>query len=912
MSTLRTNISTGTVQKRYQYEVSSFGGVDYSNSKLNVSGMHSTDMANFIKKNHIVQKRSGCFMVSEGIENKIIHNIFYFEDSNNKGHYIANIGGSLYEINYDYSFTLLKENCVLNRKISAFPSNNRLYILGGIKYLMILANENKQLEVIEVSNSEYAYVPTTTMGITSSDSGYSARQSLDSVNLLTYWRKNALITGLTQDENNKVITDSILEYQLDTPISFKDKSEYSNIELELTFYDDENTQFSTDKSSVMKTITLNVALAKGINLKGIDDKHTTDEIITDNTLGGILVLVHYGSNDFNDTFITQLKENVICFDNQGGVATSVPFKVFGYINLSGSIVLFNDYQNPNQTNNLIITFPTYNNEVNNINYIDKCFIGVVYNSNNINSLFVSGNDLYPARDWHSEELNTSQLNSEESKRLNEKDLVYFPDTSYCDYGEDNKSPILAYDVLGTGDLLVLKKYTTYEPTIYFRTGQLVAVRSSTGEYMADLMGSQLYRPEYSLTTGNIGKSVMDYGKIVNFNGDTLFIGNDKTIQGLDKETKSYDNQRYSNTRSDLIDEYLKKLDFSKAQLFTDSEYLYLIINNEMFVSKYGDNYEYYHEKYNTNIIDIFNLFNSLYFSDDKGRLFLLNNQNSYVDSEFITSESGDILSSVGTSKIILNQNLINKLDKADEIEFTNVYAREYLGMMTTDFNIQNTKIIFLNITLINKVGSHQLVQLNNKCFELNKTSYNEYELTEIDLSNFDIVYDTNNDENKLFLLKNKFIVKKINHTDSFILVNNFVFNDAVSPIGRINYGYNVEAHYTTIPILFGSSYMAYYKNIYSIMLTNDTGLPSETNVDLLDNDLREPLALQSSSQGLNYSNLNYNSYDLEKELIPVRNDIIRTNILKREYIVLNFYNNNPTNIILSKTLFTFSIGGVII
>ena len=921
MASVLTLPTNATIQTRYPYEVQYFFGVDYTSKRLEVEDYRALDSSNFIRRKNCLQKRYGIKQVFDFEKTAKVHNVWSFDDQEGNIHYVANVGGSLYEIDRtNLKFTIIDEvnarNVVLDREVSAFPTNNRLYILGGIKYLLVYYDSELGKLVIEnIVGSEYSYIPTTTIGITPSSSSVGGnRQTLDSANLLTYWRKNKLISGTTVSaDTQEIVIDSILEYVLDAEISYKDIAELEEMTLDIDFYDNETTQFELDQNSSMRQAHLNAVFCKGINLKGIDETHTEDELIQDANIEGIYILVNYDEGDFNESYKEAIKESVITCDKVGG--TSQGFKVYGYINLIGSVVLFNDYNNPNLDNNMTFKFPCYNEETYLSNLIDTCFIGKVYNSNNINSLFVAGNPNYPARDWHSATIGASTLSEEESKVLNVKDLVYFPDTSYCDYGEDNTNPILGYDVLGTGDLLVLKKYQTYEPTIYFRTGQLVVVKNDYGETLTDLVGATLYEPQYSLTTGNIGVSIADYMKIVNYNGDTIFIGSDKKLNGLDKETKSYDNQRYAHTRSYLIDNYLHDIDLTNAFIYEDSDCLYFVVGKTMFVNKYGENatenfMEWYRLDFPYSINCLFKVNSKLYCSTDNGKVFLFRNKGVYYDETFIELIEGELLSAIDTSGIIVPTEKAKRVSVGDTL-ITDLEAKVKLGTIDVDYSIDLTAKTFkvLNTEIADKLGYEEKIYFNGSELYIRRIAPFEYDIA----TQTDAVTVSNS--NEAYLIKNEFIIKEIDLTNSKVIVEEYEFAENFTSTGFIYHRVNVTCHYTTAPFLFNDEAMIYYKNIWAIKFDTDIEEQNQISVDLIDNAIgykdNSYIVSTIDNKGFNLANLDFNLINLTQNKVPIKTQTIHKALTKKAYVVLNIFNENDTNAVLSRVSFVYSVGSVI-
>lgn len=188
----------------------------------------------------------------ELISNKQINGIWQFLAEDGQVHVIAHIGHLLYEIkNLDNKDKITCEPILSvhnasasvdgqvrylayefeNFKSCAYVGGNKLWFQGGNKY-MLLRFETGNTEFIAVENSRYAPIPVTTMSITYKNAISGGRQSLDSVNLLTKWRKNKMISGVTKAEDEKTKT-PFFEYNLDAPLIVQSESDMVDIELNI-------------------------------------------------------------------------------------------------------------------------------------------------------------------------------------------------------------------------------------------------------------------------------------------------------------------------------------------------------------------------------------------------------------------------------------------------------------------------------------------------------------------------------------------------------------------------------------------------------------------------------------------------------------------------------------------------------
>lgn len=168
--------------------------------------------------------------------------LWKFKAEDKKEHIVAHIGNLLYEVNnidnnqisFDPIIAASADSSLTypycyefeDYKSSAFVGENRLWFLGGNKYMCLrfLSTDKGETQTIlsPVENSNLAPIPTTTIAITYQNSiAGGNRSSLDKTNLLTMWRKNLLVSGTTKDEDEKNKTE-YYEYTLDAPLICKD------------------------------------------------------------------------------------------------------------------------------------------------------------------------------------------------------------------------------------------------------------------------------------------------------------------------------------------------------------------------------------------------------------------------------------------------------------------------------------------------------------------------------------------------------------------------------------------------------------------------------------------------------------------------------------------------------------------
>ena len=247
--------------KKYTKTIQRFLGVDYSSQKFLVGDGRAIDLLNYIYKDGVIQKRLGfeeLFQIKpfnyvpkdfdgndvlEVHTNTINFNGIWrlrFEDG--LFHTIAHIGKLLYEVvNLEdgkpsfepilYSptqVTVEGQNYYQcyeyeDFKSFAFNGGDRLWFLGGNKFMLIRYLENDGLLVVPVEDSQFAPIPVTQISITYKNARAGQRANLDNVNLLNVLRKNRLISGIGKDEDEKTKSD-FYDYTLDAPLICKNEA----------------------------------------------------------------------------------------------------------------------------------------------------------------------------------------------------------------------------------------------------------------------------------------------------------------------------------------------------------------------------------------------------------------------------------------------------------------------------------------------------------------------------------------------------------------------------------------------------------------------------------------------------------------------------------------------------------------
>ena len=199
-------------------------GVDLSSAPLSVKPFRASYMKNMICKGGTNHKRNGFvqaaqFLDTEGNDAKI-NGIYPLS----KGEYFAvHAGSDLIECNSDFSYngsTLGNDVKLANEKSQGFYSENGLCLLSSGK--LYHYDTKKDGKLLPLFDSEKAYVPTTSIGITDTEHG-SLIEPYEEVNLFSTKRMNKL-TGqkngvpVSEDKAESFVSKSSATFYLDGKI----------------------------------------------------------------------------------------------------------------------------------------------------------------------------------------------------------------------------------------------------------------------------------------------------------------------------------------------------------------------------------------------------------------------------------------------------------------------------------------------------------------------------------------------------------------------------------------------------------------------------------------------------------------------------------------------------------------------
>lgn len=653
------------------------------------------------------------------------------------------------------------------------------------------------------------------------------------------------------------------------------------------------------------------------------------ETITDK----YLLISRMDDEGHNNTKITSDGERVLV---ENKIIDDV--KVFGYLDdifdesKNARVILFDDYIAPVEgTNNITVKFPCYIEG--NSDIINKCKFGILFGNNNAkNRLFLSGNSDIPNCDWHSGQIDSNYLEDESMINGN---FGYFEDTSYCYYGETDNA-IVGYDIVSNDKLLVLKNKSDKETTIYFRTPTLLQAIDASGTSMTGVDGETLYQEEFPLTKGNNSVAAISQKGIVNFNGDSLFLSDDKNLVGLDLTGIIGDNQRYANSRSRYIDEDLKKYDMSKSWLWSNNKDLYIILNDKIFISHYETKSDNQYEWWVMNIKDIqsiLELDNIKYLANSQGQLYRVTNNYDDIDKLFI-GQGGSLLITEGVDndEIIVSQQIIDQINDNEKSLFKIIPSEN-----------KDASYMYYQIAIISNVKNGTFdfyVNRSNNCLELlcyvsGNTDYEKVNQITNLISESKCIYLNHIDgENEIAAFPNssiktyykKYYLKRYYSDNDALLNDCYKLIDAItneevdiSVLYRASICYKLEEEYELTNINkencsfnlkldnqiinlvryadqdisrsfkaeikryhpveayyitkpFTMGSLDYFKTVWSWTLTNDTSIPSELEIAIANNKI--PFDSMRTLASISKDKFSFNLNDLDFRKVDLQKNIV--------------------------------------
>lgn len=623
--------------KTYSKMFGSFLGADYTQNELHISEQRAVEMQNIINRDGENQKRygyteilgfkgkqiNGLWEIQSGNEKQIVIHVekkFYKAIINSTDILQNDITIEEIGINRNYvppyyesdDWNEYLNNSIKNELSYGIVKGNRLYIFCGI--MLVYGKFNNVWELRAVRDNEDTYIPITTSNISHTKSDVNTRYSLDNVNLMSCRRINKLYgvnstmfinaddyvtttgnlgiawantynkswKGVLETNSFKVI---INVYDKNNSVSYPNIEIVVNKNLNLTTYNEYITSptdieelngilpnFKLKSTINLETNTINFSISTGV---------ISEEVLVDLTFIDYVNFI-LDSNKIANTSkfapkISILKdglEQVYTFNSQGKIdgLSQNDSIVLNYE--TGVLSMFGNYLNDSIEPNISIEFTTEQSiKDKGFTKIDGCKFGAIFGYNNLDYLFISGNEEYPNYDWHTE----STFSYTNGSLENDSNLTYFPDVNYCIYGSEQKK-VISYSHLEDGILGVHKEYSPNEPNLYIKEPKLVNVIDSNGNEVLNNLGTTMYKVEFPTYSSAIGEGAISHYANGNLSGDKLILSANG-VYGIELTSSVKTNERYAKERSRLINSKLTTYDLSKATSIVWNNMYYLSMND---------------------------------------------------------------------------------------------------------------------------------------------------------------------------------------------------------------------------------------------------------------------------------------------------------------------------------------------
>lgn len=250
------------------FEIDNFRGLDTSNSPYDVQKNRAVEMNNLISIDGVNHKRKG-FLERAKLNGKI--NGIWRYNENGIEVFIVHVATKIYRVKLGEN-SLLSEakeiySGAMDAKSWGLVDAEVLYILAGDYLAYGYIDKSGKYELVSIANSDFAYIPTTTVSIDPEGATEKTRSDFEPANLLNSKRKNTLqLTNgentvanrtfyLDSDINRKSVVEIDIEYMVGTvtaqmKLSTKKANGAVEYGTELYFLDDNDKVTSTKKGEI--------------------------------------------------------------------------------------------------------------------------------------------------------------------------------------------------------------------------------------------------------------------------------------------------------------------------------------------------------------------------------------------------------------------------------------------------------------------------------------------------------------------------------------------------------------------------------------------------------------------------------------------------------------------------------------
>lgn len=193
------------------YEIDIFRGLDTSNSPYDVQKNRAVEMNNLISIDGVNHKRKG-FIERAKLDGRI--NGIWRYNENGTEIFIVHAGTKIYRVKLGENSLLTTATEIYSGAVDSkswgLVDAEVLYILAGDYLAYGYIEKTKKYELVAIANSDFAYIPTTTVSIDPEGATEKTRSDFEPANLLNSKRKNTLqlINGENTVANRTFYLDS--------------------------------------------------------------------------------------------------------------------------------------------------------------------------------------------------------------------------------------------------------------------------------------------------------------------------------------------------------------------------------------------------------------------------------------------------------------------------------------------------------------------------------------------------------------------------------------------------------------------------------------------------------------------------------------------------------------------------------
>ena len=579
---------------------------------------------------------------------------------------------------------------------------------------------------------------------------------------------------------------------------------------------------------------------------------------------------------------------------------------------TNKIIMMYDYGNTSVgESNIEVRFHASGYE-NNADDINKCTICALFGAKNYkNRLFVTGNADKPTYDWHTGDSDDGD------------GFDYFPDTGVAHYGSN--TAVVGYGIVSDGRMMVLKKASIDEPSIYYRTATYTSLADESGSTMSDATGSTIYTESYPITQTNSHIGGISQQLMADFNGDLIFVDTDGRIVGLDNEGTTYDNQRVATTRSKLID---KRIMSETGQLlFANGNDLYYFTDKGTYYTNYDSSYEWYPLGLPVTTcvtqIDGKVIFGKPVENGESKSYIYEFTEGEYSDIEIYYTKSGEL--SILNGEMIISDDLHNHFYN-DGYKTLNIGNSIWGCVATIDSSHfakgDDSKFVFgapkgllhpdMKVRFSTASSTTLSISMANEDEIGNDTDCDWFRVTTA-YATLVPSGTTSIDIYIQFDFKTNFTIADYADGGAITLkVDDYTMSKFSGSLGSSPYLYKstpVSATYITAPYL--SSGLTYRKVVDSYTIVSDTGEENEIYLKVATNEvsLSDILDKESYSVGkqVNYSDIDYSKLDYARYTLPYTQTLLAR--YYGSFISFSLASPNAVNSTLTKVSYLYHYAG---